>query len=59
MRLNLVWSVVAWSTLMALFILTHWTRVSALDWMPTDQAIGRRLKNNGGDGELREALLKG
>lgn len=41
MRLNLVWSMIAWSTLVALFILTYWTRVSALDWVPTDQEMAR------------------
>ena len=41
MFLNLRWSGVVRSTLVALFILTHWTRVSALDWVPTDQEMAK------------------
>ena len=41
MSLNLRWSAVVRSTLVALFILTHWTRVSALDWVPTDQEMAK------------------
>ena len=41
MSLNLRWSAVVGSTLVALFILTHWTRVSALDWVPTDQEMAK------------------
>ena len=39
--MNLLRSVVAWSVLAALFILTHWTRASALDWVPTDQEMAK------------------
>jgi len=39
--MNLLRSVVAWSALVALFILPHWTRAFALDWVPTDQEMAK------------------
>jgi hypothetical protein len=29
------------SALVALFLLTHWTLVSALDWVPTEQEMAK------------------
>jgi hypothetical protein len=41
MSLNLLRSVVAWSALVVLFAFPHWTRASALDWVPTDQEMAK------------------
>ena len=41
MSLNPLWSAVARATLVTLFILTHWIRASALDWVPTDEEMAK------------------
>ena len=41
MALKPQWSAVVQSILLTLLILTQWTRVSALDWVPTDEEMAK------------------
>src|SRR5262249_48519549 len=45
MSLSLLWSALTWSTLVTLFILSHWIWASALDWVPTEEEMAKYRKS--------------
>ena len=45
MPLNARSSAVAWSTLITLFLLSHWMRALAFDWVPTEEEMAKYRKS--------------